>query len=277
MGQAAWRRAVSSPVEAPPPFRYGERAPSVATDGLVLSFWYFQADEASTEPYTVFPDGCASVGVVRFPGGPAVLTLVGPRAAPLHPAVTRGMRIWGFRLWPDAIGPLLGVTAPGLRDHYGALPVGMPPTLAAAFRNLPASDDPDVVIPELDRALAPLVAVAGRPDPRVRAAVSAIVRRKGEGAMADVAREAAVGLRHLQRLFPDATGLTLREYARIRRFREALAMRLTPGSRGWSQIAATTGFVDQAHLARECVALSGLPPTTADRQLRRTEHQQVRP
>jgi len=95
--------------------------------------------------------------------------------------------------------------------------------------------------------------------------------------MEDVARQAAVGLRHLQRLFREATGLTLREYARVRRLREALAMRLTPSSPHWSEIAAGTGFVDHAHLTREFVALAGVPPSTAAVQLRLTAHRGVRP
>ena len=95
--------------------------------------------------------------------------------------------------------------------------------------------------------------------------------------MEDVARQAAIGLRHLQRLFREATGLTLREYARVRRLREALAMRLTPSSPHWSEIAAGTGFVDHAHLTREFVALAGVPPSMAAVQLRMTAHRGVRP
>lgn len=95
--------------------------------------------------------------------------------------------------------------------------------------------------------------------------------------MEDVARDAAVGLRHLQRLFPEATGLTLREFARVRRLREALALRLTPDAPAWSRIAAGAGFVDHSHLTREFLALIGVAPTAAARQMKRTAHQGVRP
>ena len=95
--------------------------------------------------------------------------------------------------------------------------------------------------------------------------------------MGEVARASAVGLRHLQRMFPDATGLTLREFARVRRLREALALRLTAPVPSWSRIAAQTGFVDHAHLTREFVALAGIAPSLAATQLQTTDHHGVRP
>ena len=122
-----------------------------------------------------------------------------------------------------------------------------------------------------------VLASAPDPDPRVRAAVRSIVAQRGECAMDRVARDAALGLRHLQRVFPDATGLTLREFARVRRVREALALRLAPGHPRWSEIAADIGFVDHAHLTREFVALAGIAPSLAVVQLKTTAHHDVKP
>ncbi len=274
------RRVISrlpSPV-SPQPFRYAERTPSAEAGRLILSYWSFQADTAPPpdEPYTVFPDGCASLACVRTGGG-SFVALVGPRVSPLRPPVSAGVRIWGLRLWPDAIAPVLGLSPRGVRDHFGFVPPRARPVCIDLARSLPPSDDPEVVFPALAQFALRLISNAADPDPRVRAAIRAIVSRRGEGALQDVAREAAVGLRHLQRLFPEATGLTLREYARVRRLREALHMRLTRESAGWSHIAAGAGYVDHAHLSREFVALTGLAPTAAAGQLESTTHHDVRP
>jgi AraC-like DNA-binding protein len=257
------------------PFRYAEYQPSRQAETLVLSYWSFQSDAAlpPDERYTVFPDGCASIAVVR----PSVLALVGPRLSPLHPPVYQGTRIWGIRLWPDAIEPVLGVEAASVRDHFGALPEPAASRFAGLMSALPSSDDVDTVFPVLDAWVRTALHDLPDPDPRVRAAIREIVRRHGEGSLPEVARTAAIGLRHLQRLFPRTTGLTLREFARIRRLREALALRLTSAEPNWSRIAAQTGFVDHAHLAREFVALAGVAPGAAASQLRTTAHHQVRP
>jgi AraC-like DNA-binding protein len=246
---------------------------------LVLSYWSFQADAPlpPDEIYTVFPDGCASIACVRPLDGPRLLALVGPRVSPLHPPVYAGSRVWGIRLWPDAIEPMLGAQPRAIRDHFGMVPPDVLPRVSSLMAALPPADDPDIVFPALDEWATALVRQAPDPDPRVRAAVREIVARRGEGSLDDVARAAALGLRHLQRLFPESTGLTLREYARIRRLREALAFRMTPDSPSWSEVAAGTGFVDHSHLTREFVALAGIAPSAAAHQLRTTVHREVRP
>ena len=194
-----------------------------------MSFWSFQADALMPdEPYTVFPDGCVSISCVNTGTGQSFMALIGPRVTHLRPPFSKGTRIWGIRLWPDAIGPAFGVPARVLRDQFGALPRGATRPFHDLHDEIPRTDDPDEVFPFLDSWVTSVLRNAPDPDPRVRTAIHAIVRQRGEGSMDEVARKAAIGLRQLQRLFPDATGLTLREYARIRRLREALAMRLAP-------------------------------------------------
>lgn len=195
----------------------------------------------------------------------------------MYPPVYRGARIWGIRLWPDAIKPVLGVQALDIRDHFGALPASAAGRLAGLSTSVPDSDDPDVVFSSIDGWMSALVVNVPEVDARVRAAIREIVARRGEGSLQEVASAAAIGLRQLQRLFPGATGLTLREYARVRRLREALALRLAPDAPHWSAIAADTGFVDHSHLTREFVALAGVVPSRAESQLRLTAHQRVRP
>jgi AraC-like DNA-binding protein len=253
--------------------------PSAPIASLVLSYWSFRADTAPAAdgPYTVFRDGCASIAYVRPVWGPRLLGLVGPRVAPLHPAVYPGARVWGLRLWPDTIGPALGIEARSIRDYFGPLPSSVAARFESLPAALPATDDPDLVFPALEQWTTQFLSGAADPDPRIRAAVRKIVARRGEGSMEQVAKAAALGLRHLQRLFPQSTGLTLREYARVRRLREALALRLTMTSPSWSAIAAETGFVDHAHLTREFVALTGIPPRAAAAQMGSIAHHEVRP
>lgn len=261
------------------PFRYAERAPSTAIAPWVLSMWSFQADQSlgPTAQYTVWPDGCTSVALLRRPDTPAEVLCVGPRKAAMHPPVTAGQRVWGVRFWPDALEQAIGIDARSLRDHLGFAPPPIEERLGGLLRALPEGEDAEQIFAEMDRSLVAALEGADPPDARVRAAVQLIVQAKGKIAMEAVARGAGMGLRHLQRRFPAATGLTLREYARIRRLREALAQHLDARPRGWSRIAADTGFVDHAHLTREFRALTGLPPTDASEQLARTEHDNVIP
>jgi len=195
----------------------------------------------------------------------------------MQPPVTAGQRLWGFRFWPDALQAATGIEASALRDHLGFAPPAIIERFNGLLSDLPESDDPEVMFDALDGWLVRQLAGAETPDARIREAVRLIVAAKGVIPMTEVARGAGVGLRHLQRHFPSATGLTLREYARIRRLREALAQHIDARPIGWSRIAADTGFVDHAHLTREFRALTGLSPTDASQQMARTAHDDVVP
>lgn len=262
-----------------PPFRYAERRPSAAIAPWILSLWSFQADAAPPpdEPYTVWPDGSTSIGVARVPGAGAFAVCVGPRLSALRPVVVPGMRIWGARLWPDAARSVLGVDAASLRDQEGAAPARIAAQLAGLDSCLPRDDDPDLVLAALDAWIGERALAFAAPDPSVRAAVRTIVASRGEASLRDIAAAATMSPRNLQRRFPAATGLTVREYSRIRRLREALAHRLRAPVDNWSRVAAEVGFVDHAHLAREFSALAGISPRDAVRQLARTDHDAVHP
>lgn len=263
----------------PSPYTYSEQTPGAEASRLVLSYWSFQADSPPPpdEPYTVFPDGCASIALVRTGRGPIFIALIGPRITSLNPPFSAGTRIWGIRFWPDAVEPALGVPARSIRNYFGVLSRAVTRPFGELDDVIPRTDEPHTAFAALDRWCSDQMAASPLPDPRIRRAIGSIVSRRGEGAMEDVARDAAVGLRHLQRLFPEATGLTLREFARVRRLREALALRLTADAPPWSRIAAGAGFVDHSHLTREFHALLGVPPTTAARQMEQISHHGVRP
>ena len=269
---------MSTPRSTRAPYRYAERPPTTAIAPWVLSLWSFQADATppADEPYTVWPDGCASIALARDAEGARQLG-IGPRLTAMRPPVTAGLRLWGVRLWPDAITAVLGIPARPFRDRIDVASPGISARLGDLDSTIPRTDDVDRGLRVLNEWLVERLTDCPAPDPRIRAAVRAIVAARGEVSMSDIARAANVGLRHLQRRVPDATGLTLREYARVRRLREALARRLADGSEGWSRVAAETGFVDQAHLTREFVALTGATPRHASRRLDATQHDTVTP
>ncbi|MDQ8166110.1 MAG: AraC family transcriptional regulator [Gemmatimonadota bacterium] len=261
------------------PFRYAERVPSDSIALGVLSLWSFRVEGIPdpAAPYTVFPDGCTSVAIARNGGASPMLVCRGPSLTAARPNVLPGARYLGFRLWPDASALVTGAPARALRDYIGPAQGVLAERFAGLEREVPDWSDDHHAFAALDRALVRRLAPLGPPDPRVRAAVRAIVAGRGEVRMDAVACSAGIGLRQLQRRFPAATGLTLREFARVRRLREALGQRVSAAQTGWSRIAAGSGFVDHAHLTREFVALTGIQPSLAALQLGLTDHEDVRP
>lgn len=267
------------PVPPALPLRYTERAPDAALGEWILSYWHFAADAAPPEgaPYTVMPDGCTSVAVLRLPSVPPMLVCIGPRATSFRPEIVPGMQLAGIRLWPDATRAVLGVPPTSLRDVQGPAPATIAGRVASLLDLARDTSDAEAMFAALAAWAAVACRAAEPPEPRVRRAVRAIAAARGELSLAAVASAAQASIRQLQRLFPEATGLTVSEFARIRRLRESLAMRLASETAHWSRIAAERGFTDHAHLTRELLALAGVPPSEVARQLARIEHRDVTP
>jgi len=98
----------------------------------------------------------------------------------------------------------------------------------------------------------------GEIDACVAAAVERIERAEGREPVAAVARHLGVGRRHLARRFAGTLGLGPKAFARIVRFQGAL--RRARAGEPWAVVAARARYTDQAHLTRECQALSGCTP-----------------
>ncbi|MCR6490057.1 helix-turn-helix domain-containing protein [Amycolatopsis sp. OK19-0408] len=136
-----------------------------------------------------------------------------------------------------------------------------PARIAAALARTGA--DP-ALIAELRGADPALIAAAlARPNPSRPAADVAAERAE------DPARPFAVSERRLRRRFVQAVGYGPATYLRVSRFQRAVA--LASRSPGLAALAAAAGYADQAHLSRDCRALTGLtprayfrPPSTVD-------------
>jgi AraC-like DNA-binding protein len=188
----------------------------------------------------VLPDGCLDLiwqdGTV-FVAGPDTVAEVGTAARSSTFAALR---------FADGIGPgVLGVPADEMVDREVPLADLWP---AAQVRRLAEAADP----------MAALEAVALRrfrpPDPAVAAVVAGARAGRPVGAIAD---SCGLSPRHLLRISKTAFGYGPKVLGRILRFQRAVA--LARGGRPFAEVAAVTGYADQAHLAREVKALAGVP------------------
>jgi transcriptional regulator GlxA family with amidase domain len=100
--------------------------------------------------------------------------------------------------------------------------------------------------------------------PEVRFAWRQLLHTGGTARISDLAAETGWSGRHLTSRFRTEIGLTPKAAARVIRFDRARHLLITkaPDS-GYrlADLAATCGYFDQAHLAREFRALAGCPPS----------------
>lgn len=259
--------------------RYEEyRAP----DGLedhVLSLWSFErpATETGEVRHLIPPDGCVSVAVAAHVFRPSEVILVGAHDRPLEVPIHPGDRYWGIRFWPDAGATCLGLDAEAWVGRSGPAIGSLPNTPDVVLHALQRGTTSDEVKQLLARwaqaqgwATTPL-------DAAVRLAVLAIVAAKGTLSMQELPKVTGLSSRTMLRRFRAATGMTLKRYAKVRRFREAAARHHESPTTTWSRIAAEVGYSDHAHLTREFRAIHGAAPSEVARLIARISHGTIRP
>lgn len=86
----------------------------------------------------------------------------------------------------------------------------------------------------------------------------AVLESDDPASVNDLASQLGVSERRLRQFFTEEIGVSPKRMARIARIRRAVSR---AGKVGWAQLAAETGFYDQAHLNAEFRALLGVSPT----------------
>ncbi|MEV8532723.1 helix-turn-helix transcriptional regulator [Streptomyces sp. NPDC051211] len=190
----------------------------------------------------VLPDGCMDLLWVE-----GRLLVAGPDTGP-HPAgEVPGSGFAGIRFAPGTAPALLGVPAYELRDRRVELADLWPARTVRALAGTVASyADPSAGLEELARRHAPA------PDPLTAEVVARL--RAGE-TVARIADALGMGPRRLHRRSLTAFGYGPKTLARVLRLQRALAG--VRAGRPYPEVAHTTGYADQAHLAREVRSLAG--------------------
>lgn len=224
---------------APGAVHVGLPSPSVP---LVLSFGLDQ---------TIQPDGAHPTTVAAF-------------AAGVHERLVRitAPRYHGVQLDLTPVGAvrLLGRPLADLHDRCVPL-ADVDPELGRLAERVAAAPDWPARFDLVEAAL--LRRLADGPDhvrPELAWAFGALVRSGGRAPVAGLAARLGWSRRHLTGRFTRIFGVPPKRMARLVRFERAAALVAARGV-DLATLAADTGYSDQAHLAREVRALSGLTPT----------------
>jgi AraC-like DNA-binding protein len=201
----------------------------------------------------VLPDG--RVDLVWYAGHEPLIAGPQTRFTP-RPLVAPFVAV-GARFHPGVLPTLLDVPAHELIDQHVPLAAIDTARAAALRRRLPALADPDEAAPALAAALTGWAADAQPPDPILRAAVRLL---DAAGArVGQVADHVGFSERELHRRFRGTVGYGPKTLQRVLRFQRVLDA-LERNEEPLAQLAASAGYADQAHMAREARQLSGVTP-----------------
>jgi AraC-like DNA-binding protein len=234
---------------------YRELAPSGDVYSLVACRWMRDAaGEESSDSVLVLPDGCVDL---LWREGELVLAGLDrtARSSPVAP----GERILGLRLRPGVAGAVLRMPASEVLDVHVKLEELLGPSASELAERLAESDGGDEAFDLLEGMVGSQLEDGG-PDPLVLAAT----RRLGfPGSRIDrLAESLGISDRQLRRRFHESVGYGPKTLDRVLRFRRLVAQAgaVAAGDSDLARVAADLGYADQAHMARDCLRLSGLTP-----------------
>ncbi len=249
---------------------YHRFSPHPALGSWVECLWVQESLDFSpvSEPTTVLPTGRPEL-LVHFHEPFEHLGGAGPRQMPMtfvlgqrtRPIVARasgrtGIVIVGFQPWAAEV-LLQGAGARGVDttiDLEDLDPAADARALGARVDRATSARERAAWVEEfLLRTL-----IEHEPDRMVVAAVERLNRSWGSLPIGELAADLAVSRRHLQRRFTRTVGLGPKRFARLVRFQKAVG--LLRSGYDWHATVAHCGYVDQAHLTRECKAFSGHTP-----------------
>ncbi|MFI6319456.1 DUF6597 domain-containing transcriptional factor [Nonomuraea sp. NPDC050556] len=225
---------------------YGEHPPPPGLAGRVACLWHQTTSADGT--HLVVPDGC-----VDLIWGPTGVHVAGPDTGPMPTPMRVGDTYAGVRFLPGAVGEVFGVPVEAMRDMR--VPTS---DLPSPWREMAEEGGAGIE----GRARVLLTAVekrlreTGAPDPAAGAIAAAL--RRGVS-VREVAWDLGFSERQLHRRSVGSFGYSPKTLQRIVRFQRAL--RLARAGVGLAEVAAESGYADQAHLANDVKRLSGVPMT----------------
>jgi AraC-like DNA-binding protein len=234
---------------------YREFAPSPPLHALIACRWLRELpDDDPGDSTLVLPDGC--VDLLWRDGE---LTVAGVDRTAWWSPVRAGSEVVGVRLRPGVAGAVFGIPASELLDARVPLPELIGPPAAELAERLDGTPGREGEYLLLEGAVAGAIG-DGSPDPLVMAAT----RRLGfPGSRVDqLADGLGISERQLRRRFHQSVGYGPKTLDRVLRFRRLVdqARAVSEGDVDLARLAADLGYADQAHMSRDSVRLTGMPP-----------------
>ena len=237
---------------------YRERPPAPALAAHVACVWVQEVADAYT--HRTVPNAAAELSCLV--GGEPVVT--GPRTAHALELLPPATVVVGVRFRPGGAAPLIGVPASALLDVSAPADAVIP--TGALGERIAAAATPWAAAGELEAFLLARLAGAPAPDPLVAEAVRRLPWRANE--VTELTSSLYISERQFRRRTVEAVGLAPKAVHRILRFQAFLALAHGREPRGadLALLAATAGYADQSHLARESLRLAGVSPAALLRE-----------
>ena len=240
---------------------YREIQPTAALARFVECFWSLENDAgaAATQPERLLPDGCVEL-ILNFgerfrehqddgksERQPQHL-LVGQMTRPILITPTGSVQLLGIRFHPGGTLPFFRIPMQELTNRVTDLEA-----LSSEFQNdlVRCAEETSSLlkVAAVEKLLVERVRSC-KHDSRLVSLVTKLVQNGGQVSVDQLAMDAGVSSRQLERRFLLEVGIGPKLLSRILRFQQIFRA-VDRHDEGWAAVAADCGYYDQAHLIRD--------------------------
>jgi AraC-like DNA-binding protein len=236
---------------------YALYLPPAAARRYIKYFWSLEKSAGEVLPpvYKSMADGYAEV-VFSINGSFKEYYDYGGYVLPQHSnyrtlTIGKNIGLFGARLYPYALLPLLGVASYEVADNVHDIHSLLPRDLVNEVSE--ATSDPDRISIFCHHLLRKL----DLPPTILERAIHRMIETHGMESMTNLCGRLAISERQLERKFKESIGFTPKQYSRILRFQYSKRKFISNPS-SFAEIAFDCNYADQPHFAREFKEFSGM-------------------
>jgi AraC-like DNA-binding protein len=241
--------------------RYSEIPPKPPLDKFVECFWTLDGDGPSPggSPERILPDGCVELILnfgerfLQHTDGCCTLQprhfLVGQMTGPILISPTGRVELLGIRFHPGGTSPFLRIPMSEVTDQVaelGGLSSDLERKLLSVSQDLPSLGEKRAAV---ESALIVHLLMGTHDSPAMRLAAR-VVDSAGLISVDQLANDAGISSRQLERRFLREVGVGPKLLSRILRFQQVFRA-VEHLDAAWASIAIECGYYDQAHLIRD--------------------------
>ena len=246
--------------------RYIEFHPNILLSPYIETYWATSGFEEEAKLFRVLPDGCVDIIFSfelsrRFGAESFSQNIIGTMTTYIEDSYSDKIDMLGIRFRPAGFTAFTRTPIYEFTDRRISLSLAESLFDESFYAELPLKETVEERIQYIEAYFIRNLENVFEPESRIIYAVDLIRQTKGQLSLAEVAGKSCLSLRHFERKFKTAVGISPKTFSKITKFKNAVSYLEKHSDASLLDAAIDCGYYDQAHLIKDFKSLSGNPPS----------------
>jgi AraC-like DNA-binding protein len=244
---------------------YREFHPNLLLTPYIETYWTVYGFKSTEEFHNILPDGCIDIifsfGTHQLGLGSVVPNIVGTTTSFSVGSYSNWVNLVGIRFKPAGFTAFTRTPMYEFTDQRINLDLVESLFDERFYSELPEKELTKEKIQHIDSYLTEKLRYIFEPERQIAYAVDLIRYTKGQLPLTEIASKSCLSLRHFERKFKMAIGISPKSFSKIVKFKYAISYLNKNKNASIFSAAIDCGYYDHAHLIKDFRTLSGQSPS----------------